>query len=296
MGSWLFRGRRCDHLRKVAYWAPAIGRHLCRRILVARVLAAFLAVSAVLAEQADGKPNPRPEKFHDTEPERNDALSPVQTALLILACLMFVCGSCVGWCLYLDNHPEFSRIRNIMHSLLVVATLFELALCGVGKFKWWMPGVLAVTNVWGLADAVMRYPVVHDIDSLFTFKQLLLLCGKIIACAFGFHDFNRSSHWFFALILVNVVCLPLLYFLALPLDDSEQENAAAAEDIVDTDLLLRLANVLLNGEERRRCIWACRRRVRAGTAQLALSSPTAAKLLCVVDPSYRRVLSRSRDV
>lgn len=248
-----------------------------------------LAASVVIGElfaKCEAKP--------PSEEERNAS---TKTAIAVLCLLFILCGSGITWCLYLECRPETWRTRLVMFIVVLVATTAELGLCAWQVFHWWMFPAILLFNTWGPLDAVMRFPVVHGFDTVFSVKQILVMLAKILCYIFGIQRFSQNRIAFFAMLMLNVIGMPLMYVLALPLDEGACEQAGAARGVVDVDVAIRLVRVVSNPKDRRECALDCKRRARVVAAGVAHVSPTAGRLLCRLDPQLQRVVHKSgRDV
>merc|ERR1712032_450729 len=152
-----------------------------------------------------------------------------------------------------------------------------------------MLAVIALVNVWGLLDATLRYPVVYDFSSLFSIKQILLLAAKMFFYALSFRSITLSRMWFFDMVLLNIVVLPLAYLLALPFD-LEDSFAPLGNSDYDVDVAVRIFRFVARPRRWRECAKACRWWIRGVVLALARRSPTVSKAVCSVIPSYRKVL------
>jgi len=205
------------------------------------------------------------------------------------------CGGAIwGWCAYLERRPTYEQMRNKMLALLAAVTVFELSLCLLSDVHWWMTPLLLVTNTWGLLDAVIRFPVAYDLDTFFSLKQIALLISKMFVYTFGFVDVHENKVVVFVSLLVNIIAMPLVYFLALPLE--EEEAAAPAGRVVDVDIAVRLMRIAFDTQERQEFLLVCRRRSRSMLAWLGRASPCAGEVLLHADPSMRRVLWKNVDI
>lgn len=207
------------------------------------------------------------------------------------------CGIAVWrWCVWLDKRPHPEHVRGAMFVVLLLATALELGLVAAGHLRWWMMWLLLSMNCWGSGDAVLRYPMLHDVDTFFTLKQLLLLPMKICCLALGFKNLAKSKLWFFHILLLNVVTLPLLYFLALPLDATEAEQRLAVHDVVDEDICVRAARFVI-GRNRQRCgVTACRKRAHGVALSLARRFRLASWILSRFLPPMASRELRGRSV
>jgi hypothetical protein len=129
--------------------------------------------------------------------------------------------------------------------------------------QWWMAPALALANAWGPLDAVLRYPVVHDMDSIFAMKQLMLLCGKLALFPFGFADLLGSLRTLALLWSLDFVVLPLMYLVALPLERSATEQRRLASGVNDVDLVFRLARAVASPPNRHACLAMFEQRAKA---------------------------------
>lgn len=174
------------------------------------------------------------------------------TPAALALCGLAYAGALWRWSSFLGRRPGLARVRGALLAVLAAATLAELGMCAAGHLQPWMAALILLINAWGPLDAVLRYPAVHDVDTFFTVKQVLLLCVKLVSFPFGFAELLDSLHLLVALSLLNFVALPVLYLVALPLDQSPEEQQRAAKGVPDVDLAVRLA--LLAAERRN---WAC---------------------------------------
>mmetsp|Transcript_57560 Transcript_57560/g.124461 ORF Transcript_57560/g.124461 Transcript_57560/m.124461 type:complete len:291 (-) Transcript_57560:70-942(-) len=243
-------------------------------------------VAACLMQEVEGKSRGKWDRD-----KSGDSNAVGMTIAIFVMLLLITCGGTL-WCFYLEYQPDPRRVRAIMLCVLGPAVAAELSLVWIQQFYKWMILVLLLINFWGPLDAVLRYPVVHDFETLFSLKQILLIIAKITSYAFGLKDFYAGRFWFFGLLMLNIMGLPILYFLALPLDDSPEEQRSARESVVDEDIALRVARLMTDAEERRSSWRACRRRAHVLAISAASASPLLGKVLCWLDPSYKRLLNR----
>mmetsp|Transcript_1109 Transcript_1109/g.2294 ORF Transcript_1109/g.2294 Transcript_1109/m.2294 type:complete len:219 (-) Transcript_1109:25-681(-) len=181
-----------------------------------------------------------------------DVLQSPSAATVAGCVLAFAAVSC-AWSSYLARRPPPNVARRVMLGALGAATAAELLLCWVGHLCWWMVPVILLANAWGPLDAVLRYPVVHDIDTVFTVKQVLILCAKLVSFAFGLDDLLSSIELLALLSAVNFVAMPILYLVALPLDRSPEEQLQASKGVDDVDVAVRLARLAAD-PRRRECL------------------------------------------
>eukprot|EP00928_Gymnodinium_smaydae_P024438 TRINITY_DN19772_c0_g1_i1.p1 TRINITY_DN19772_c0_g1~~TRINITY_DN19772_c0_g1_i1.p1 ORF type:complete len:249 (+),score=40.60 TRINITY_DN19772_c0_g1_i1:98-844(+) len=176
-----------------------------------------------------------------------------------LSAWTMVCGVVIWrWACFVGGRPVTERLRSALCAALAAATAVEVSLCLLGFLRWWMVLVFLVLNAWGPLDAVLRYPVMHDVDTFFAMKQLLLLCAKLVSLSFGFVDLLSSMPLLLALSMLDFFVLPALYLMALPLDQSPEEQRRAARNVLDVDILLRAARAARDPS--RRDLWLRRLR------------------------------------
>eukprot|EP00927_Polykrikos_kofoidii_P005680 TRINITY_DN12251_c0_g1_i1.p1 TRINITY_DN12251_c0_g1~~TRINITY_DN12251_c0_g1_i1.p1 ORF type:complete len:268 (-),score=16.79 TRINITY_DN12251_c0_g1_i1:91-894(-) len=265
-----------------------------RRASVGRVVSLVLAGFVLFAGIADGRPS-RSKKStgsrrrgRATREDEDDALF-VTGSLAVFGCILLFGIIVLALCVYLDYNPTAGRLRCIMYSLIISATLLELGLCATDTLHWSVAIVVIISSLWGSLDAILRFPVFHDFDTIFTLKQIILIGIKILAFGLGI----SSKIWFYVLFMIEVLFFPLIYYVNLQLDDSERFRAVS--EVVDDDILCRVGAFFTNTRDRRRDIMNCRRRVRSVIAKLALRSQMARQLLRCTDPASGRALS-SRKV
>ncbi|CAE8606086.1 unnamed protein product [Polarella glacialis] len=160
------------------------------------------------------------------------------------------------------------------------------AFCGLDTYIWWTNKappwsilVLVLTNGWGWLDAVVRYPIIHDIDSLFTLKNLLLILLKILWLILIFMR-NKENPVMFVVGSMLAIVVPMFYAMFLPLDETEKAYNLIKSAYSDDDIGLRLwiflrdprAGVLALNRMRYRA-------VKRGLEELAERSPAAAAKL-----------------
>jgi len=219
--------------------------------------------------------------------------APTRTAIGVLALLFVLCGGGIGWCMYLEGQPATKVTRIIFLLVLATATCIDLALCVWRYVAWWMLPTLLLLNCWGALDAVLRFPVLHGFDSAFSCKQLLLLLLRGILYVVGAQS-SLSKTAMFAVLILNVLGLPLMYVLALPLDDMMGcDQQVAARDVVDKDLAVRVWRFTTDASSRRQCVAQYRRRGFAIAASVARTIPITQRVFCYFDPRLQRALHKS---
>mmetsp|Transcript_119132 Transcript_119132/g.323205 ORF Transcript_119132/g.323205 Transcript_119132/m.323205 type:complete len:249 (+) Transcript_119132:39-785(+) len=196
-----------------------------------------------------------------------------------------------AWGAFLDaNEHDPRRVRAVMFLALVLAATAETSLaCSSGLFAGWVAWLLAVANVWGGLDAVLRFPASHSLGSLFSVKQLLLLAAKALAFAAGLRELRRHAGLFAALLLLDVAGPAMLYLMALPLDTREQVALAGAYDV---DVLVRAWQLATRPSECATCAADCRRWWYRRLTAAAEASPAARRVVCAASAEHRRALGR----
>jgi len=212
-------------------------------------------------------------------------------AILITAYIAFIIFFAVGVCWLWPDFVDYSdppRIRAVLHWILAVETLVELSIWLGGVVKPWVLVVILVCNGWGLLDAFLRFPVVHDLDSLFSLKQVLLITVKLAGYALGFRNVAKYVGWFILLVLCCVFLLPILWLTALPIGDVTSYHQK--HDVVDTDLAVRAWRACCSKPER--AAHAARLRVSCKRAVVVLVGvcPCLRSAALRLDPSLARLL------
>lgn len=212
------------------------------------------------------------------------------TLLLSLIASIFVFAIVVWiWGSFLDRHEhDPGRIRAVLFIGLAFVMMAELSLATSGAVTSKTFALSLLINLWGGMDAVLRFPASHDLESWFSAKQFVLLCLKTVVYAFGFISFRQSVGTFIAMLLLNIWGLPVLYLMALPLDPMEQ----VADDEYDVDLVLRVWQLAMCSNERRRCMDTCRCWMNRKLVAASEKSSLARIAMCAASPQYRRAFSK----
>ncbi|CAD7960497.1 unnamed protein product [Amoebophrya sp. A120] len=116
------------------------------------------------------------------------------------------------WTVFLETARPAS-VRFILHGLLFAISCGEVFIWYRGFFKWFVILPALFASFWGPFDAILRYPVVHDMDSFFTLKIILLVAGKTMLLVCGFHNLGKNAGLFLLCLFLCVWCIPLLYEL-----------------------------------------------------------------------------------
>eukprot|EP00927_Polykrikos_kofoidii_P077776 TRINITY_DN74689_c0_g1_i1.p1 TRINITY_DN74689_c0_g1~~TRINITY_DN74689_c0_g1_i1.p1 ORF type:complete len:222 (-),score=16.94 TRINITY_DN74689_c0_g1_i1:212-877(-) len=204
--------------------------------------------------------------------------------------LVFAIGVCWLWPDFVDSSEPW-RVRSLLYTLLFVQTVFEVGICYFGLVSKWLLLVLLLSNGWGMLDAFLRYPAVHEIDSLFGLKQVFLMLVKLVGYMVFFHDIVKNVGWFVLIILWCVFTLPIVWLTALPIGDYASYHQK--HDSVDMDIVLRLWGVVRKPTDRESAMLFLRRTSRQGAVYFARRSPFLTSLLVRFDPSLARVLRKA---
>lgn len=174
--------------------------------------------------------------------------------------LAFLFGPCIAWPEYVEADDVGPLdIRRVMLVVFVLCTTLELALVVSGDLAVWSLGLVLMSNVWGMLDAFLRFPVVQPLLSFFTGKQALLVLLKTWCYISGFHNASERLGLFVIVLLGLVFLMPLLYITALPIDDPVTQ--AAKHDVVDVDIAVRFFRTVYNPAARAQAAaaWRCKR-------------------------------------
>jgi len=193
------------------------------------------------------------------------------------------------WASFLDLHEHNTgKVRSTMLAILVVAMLCELGFWQCGLTHWWVLVVSLLVNLWGWFDALVRFPVVHDVNSVFAVKQCLLLVTKTLSYGFGLVSLRQHMSEFVLILFLFIWGLPVLYLMALPLHSGEQ----AATDACNVDLTVRMWRLSTCRWERQRFLRSCRHWIDRRLYSVSLHSPVLKIALCASSPVYRRAFSK----
>merc|ERR1712194_55995 len=107
----------------------------------------------------------------------------------------------------------------------------------------WLYPILLLCDFNGMLDAILRYPVVHELDSFFCIKQLLLVGLKTLAHAIMWRNVSRTVVWFLGLLCLCCWFLPLAYLMALPIGDT-QSQIGSASDVRDKDIIIKVVLII----------------------------------------------------
>lgn len=172
--------------------------------------------------------------------------------------IMFLFGPCLAWPEFVESEGVRNcDIRAVMLTVFGICSLTELLLWQRGDLETWSLGLIAISNAWGMLDAVLRFPVIHGPRSFFFWKQVFLLLLKTWCYVVGFHSAITRLAVFVVALLGLVFVMPLLYVTALPIGDKVLESAK--HDAVDVDIALRLLRLCYDDVARSRAAaqWRC---------------------------------------
>eukprot|EP00747_Dinoflagellata_sp_TGD_P167893 gnl/TRDRNA2_/TRDRNA2_193175_c0_seq1.p1 gnl/TRDRNA2_/TRDRNA2_193175_c0~~gnl/TRDRNA2_/TRDRNA2_193175_c0_seq1.p1 ORF type:complete len:222 (-),score=24.45 gnl/TRDRNA2_/TRDRNA2_193175_c0_seq1:164-829(-) len=207
--------------------------------------------------------------------------------------LVFAIGVCWLWPDFVDSN-EPPRVRTALHCILAFEFMLEFAVFLSGMVKSWLLPAVILCNGWGMLDAFLRYPIVHDIDSLFGMKQVCLLTLKLLAYSLAFVNISKHVGWFVLCVLAFIFTVPILWLTALPIGDIASYHAKT--DSVDVDIAVRLWNIALNPTERAQTVAHCKLLGRHLALKVAQVAPFMKPMVCRVDPALERHLSERRAV
>ncbi|CAK9101792.1 unnamed protein product [Durusdinium trenchii] len=124
--------------------------------------------------------------------------------------------------------------------------LAAVVLTGLDNYLWcwnqaprWLLGTLVLLTGWGWGDAVLRFPLIHDIDSFFTIKQVVLTGLKVIWVVTVF-SYKKRAPFAFCITAMSSVMLPMAYAMSLPLDEMQEVYKKLTNQHVDKDLCVRI--------------------------------------------------------
>merc|ERR1719316_745 len=113
-------------------------------------------------------------------------------ALLLVGCYIafavaFSLGLCWMWPDFVEE-ADPSQVRQVLCVIFWIMLFVELWVWWCGYTKTWTIGVMLLSQGWGIFDAILRFPVVHDLESWFTLKNALLTLLRIVVYILGFKD------------------------------------------------------------------------------------------------------------
>jgi len=117
------------------------------------------------------------------------------------------------------------------------------------------------------------------VNTFFTLKQCFLVTFKAVCLSCGFEELDYDDVKWLLIILVVNAFFPLLYTLALPIEDDIVDQRLAAHDVVDVDLAVRIVEYATNRKRRDEGYGTLKTRMRISALHLADRSPLAEKAI-----------------
>eukprot|EP00435_Cladocopium_sp_Y103_P031876 s1184_g8.t1 len=147
---------------------------------------------------------------------------------------------------------------------------------------------LVFSNLYGWTDAVLRFPLMHDLDSPFSIKHLFLLLLKLAWLLLVFTHKKAAPIAFVVQAMLTMV-MPMLYAMCLPLDEPDTVYNVLKPHYVDADVCVRLCRFLRNPRENLEDCFDAFRRTRSkvlirGLRELHEHSPKVAEKLHEFSP------------
>mmetsp|Transcript_41974 Transcript_41974/g.94317 ORF Transcript_41974/g.94317 Transcript_41974/m.94317 type:complete len:237 (+) Transcript_41974:187-897(+) len=232
-----------------------------------------------------------------SQAQKSDIFSPLSWWSILgfsMQCLGLI-GAIVAWCFFLECSPTASQIRTTMMIILVAVTVAELACCWLEYLNRWAAVVIMLANIWGGLDATLRFPtiVLGHPWCKFTAKLVVLWLVKLIGLIGSFVKVRENSMVLLGLMLVHVAFMPLMHLLSLPIGEDLRTQQCWAQDAAHEDLLVTLYRLCTNAASRHVLVQGMRRKARTWLLALASRSGWFTRVLCYLDPSYKRVLRTS---
>lgn len=211
-------------------------------------------------------------------------------ALGILMCysLYVICfgvGVCWLWPEFVDDNP-YGRIRKLLLGMLGVLATAEAWLYYRSVIGPKLLAVVLLANGWGMLDALLRYPIAHDLDTPFGIKQLVLFMMKFVGYIAGLRA-DMEAGWLMLCVWSNVLTLPLLWLMAVPVEVQQKHSS------VDADIAIRLFQLFSRPEERARVSTLCKRVRRHCWVHAVTAAPALRPLALRWDPSLAPVLRKA---
>jgi len=153
-------------------------------------------------------------------------------------------GTVVGWCLLLEQRPSMAWMRIALVSVTLLAMSLDFVLTYIGMIGGFFGACLQFMSLWGSLDAAIRFPVSHELDHHSSWKQIALLVARPICYCYGFADGWNSKLWFLAVCMVQLLIVPLLYFISIPLEPTEEDKSIHNLVVEDVDIFWRIGRFL----------------------------------------------------
>eukprot|EP00929_Paragymnodinium_shiwhaense_P071884 TRINITY_DN36506_c0_g2_i1.p1 TRINITY_DN36506_c0_g2~~TRINITY_DN36506_c0_g2_i1.p1 ORF type:complete len:228 (-),score=40.22 TRINITY_DN36506_c0_g2_i1:143-826(-) len=198
------------------------------------------------------------------------------------------------WAFVLERlEDDLATVRLLLMLLFGSALCCEAALAATGVLDFWAYSLCLAAGLYSGLEGLIRFPASHGALSPFTLKSVVL---AIVKAAAMFHSIIVSEQpvWrLVALLVLDVLLLPVAYIMAIPLDPALQ---VPADQGLNRDLLALGTQMLLQPGERSR-YWALLRVWWHGRLLKASESSTVAAALLSLSPAYRCLLTKpSRSV
>mmetsp|Transcript_2997 Transcript_2997/g.5236 ORF Transcript_2997/g.5236 Transcript_2997/m.5236 type:complete len:206 (-) Transcript_2997:25-642(-) len=186
----------------------------------------------------------------------------------------------------------YAGVKIVMFTLWCLLTGLDIWMLHWNGAPPWAVGFLVLTNGWGWLDAVLRYPLLHDIDSFFTLKNMLLILLKILWLILVFMR-SKTNPVSFVICAMLAIIAPMFYAMMLPLDEPDQVYNLIKSLYIDEDIALRFWNFVRapgHGFQ----AWNRQRNkiIKRGLEEIAELSPRAAAKLGEMSPSRRAMLRK----
>jgi len=207
--------------------------------------------------------------------------------LIILVTPMMFILSWTTWVETYQPYPE--KLRRVLFVVVICMTAVEGLMIFTGRIKFWLTYVLVLVNGWGYLDAVMRFPVVHSIYSVFTIKNVILLAIKIISLPFAYWNIAESAFAatsLLSLIMMNMLGIPTAYMVSLPFEHPEMDQRIAAHDVDDVDILQQGYRLVFDGKRREEVNERLRKRM-IGTSREVLGDSFTEACAEVLSPTRK---------
>jgi len=217
--------------------------------------------------------------------------------ILVLAAMLSPLCVVTVYALWIERYkPYIETVRNFLLLSVALQTLVEGGLVWMGSLRSWFFVPMILINCWGFLDAVLRFPVVHDIESAFTLKNILLLAFKMATILFSSMSLDNPVNMarMVALLMTNLIVCPCLYLIGLPLGADQQNQREAAHDVNDVDMAQSAYRLITSSEQRRESLFGLKKRVQHSGRKI-LTLPMAATLADALEvslsPSHRKAMS-----
>lgn len=205
--------------------------------------------------------------------------------------VVFIFGVCWCWPDFVDS-SEPEKVRRVLFLLVFLLTLEEYLLYIVGIVSIWSFVVALFCNIWGHVDAFLRYPIVKNLDSFFSLKQMFLMLVKIAGYLVGFKKLKQNLAWAVLVLLINVCTLPIIWLTALPIGDVNSYHQKHPH-VKDQDLALSLWCLATVPSERQAAAASLKTSTRKLMAAAVTAVPLLKPIVLRIDPAMVRVLRKA---